>query len=750
MQHAKRVLLWLVIAALLAACRDTAIGDSVNKPAAVALTQKDAEEIAASFLGAWQQSDYTAMYGLISPRSREKYTPETFAAEYQTAADLLSFNGLETQITNAVRQGTTVAISYDVTFHTVTFGDIPDAGRTMRLIETPDGWRVAWSRLDILPEYAEGTRLENRPVIPPRGNIYDRNGQVLVDQNGSSVTLYMVQENMPNVDDCITLLSRITRREYNDIATEFGQFLPVTRFFAAELDNDIYQAEQDNLRQLCNVDPNNPADVGTRTSRRYYGDLAPHIVGYVSPIRPEQLDEYTRLGYPSDALVGQEGIEQTYEAQLAGKVGGRLAIISPTGETLRVLAESNAVPGQDVYLTIDRTLQWDVEQAFVDAYNYAQPTWAQTSRGAAAVVMDVKSGEILAMASYPGYSPGLFQPDSPVYDPVAAIQQMQNDARKPLLNRATTGQYPAGSVFKIASIAAGLDSGVYSKDTTITCDGVWEGAQYGDVIPERKDWKPEGHGPGIDAHWGLTYSCDPYFWQLGVALQQADPNILPDYAKRMGLGVATGQKDLPEAVGYIPNPADNRARRGADWALGDTLNLVIGQGDTQVTPLQLTRMVAAVSNGGTLYKPLLVSKVQPRGGAPTAVAQPTPTAFLDFDPGVLEVIRQAMCDVTLADEGTAHFIFQEWYDFQRQYNIVVCGKTGTAQTGGETTRPQAWFVAFAPMNDPQIAVVVIVENSCEGSEVAAPIVRRIVEDYYGMPHSELPPLWQDGCVELGE
>jgi penicillin-binding protein 2 len=160
-------------------------------------------------------------------------------------------------------------------------------------------------------------------------------------------------------------------------------------------------------------------------------------------------------------------------------------------------------------------------------------------------------------------------------------------------------------------------------------------------------------------------------------------------------------------------------------------------------------MVAAVASGGSLWKPLFVSKVQLIGEEPVYTAQPTAVSTLNFKPEVFKLIQDSMCKVTTDPNGTAHFIFEEWYKFQGT-NVIVCGKTGTAQTGGASTKPQAWFVAFAPQDDPEIAVTVVVENSCEGSEVAAPIVRRIVEDYYHMPHSEWPPLWQSGCHELGE
>ena len=616
----------------------------------------------------------------------------------------------------------------------------------MRVIETPEGWRVAWSPMDIFAELAEGSRLDLVRTMPNRGNIYDRNGKVLVDQNGRSILLWAVRQDMTNESDCISLLSRILRREYSDIEETFERFSFETRFFAGEIDPDTYIAEEQNLIQLCDIG-NEDTDTSTRTTRRYVEDLAPHLIGYVGQIQTAQVEEYAQLGYPADALVGQEGIEQAYEDELKGTIGARLDIISPTGERLRTIAEVPPAPGKSVYLTIDRDLQAAVQQAFADAYNFATATWSTTSPGGAAVVMDVKNGNILAMASWPSYTPGLFSPDSPVWDRVTEIQRVESDWRTPLLNRVTQGLYPLGSVFKIVSVSAGLDSGVYDPNTATYCSGTWSHPDDGGS--PRTDWLPTGHGAGITAHWGLTYSCNPYFWDVGVALQAADPYILPTYARMMGLGVPTGQTVLVEQEGYIPDPDSYFRRNALTWTLGETLNLVIGQGQMQVTPLQVVRMVASIASDGNVWVPQMVDRIQLIGEEPVYVAQPTAETVLDFDQATFDLIKEAMCDVTLNPNGTARYIFKDWYTFQGD-DIIVCGKTGTAQAGGVGVKPQSWFSAFAPMDDPEIAVIAIVENSCEGSEVAAPIVRRIIEDYYGMPHSELPPLWQTGCLNLGE
>ena len=343
----KRVFLVMIVAAVgLAACSTPTTTSSSGAGANVvsALTLEQAEQIAQTFLNAWERADYTTMYGLISPNSRDAYDETKFSAEYDQVATEVTLNSLETSITSSLRQGTTAIVQYDAVFHSELFGDINDPARTMRLIETPEGWRVAWSRMDIFNDLAEGARLDRVQTMPNRGNIYDRNGKVLVDQQGKSIVIYIVQQNIANEDACIQQLSRIMRRDYGSLQTLFAQYAPETLFPVGELDPETYQAEETNLLQACDVG-DDPSDTLTRQTRRYWGELAPHIIGYVSQIQPDQLAEYERKGYPQDALIGQTGIEKAYEEYLAGKPGAELKIIAPSGETLRTLAESRSSAG---------------------------------------------------------------------------------------------------------------------------------------------------------------------------------------------------------------------------------------------------------------------------------------------------------------------------------------------------------------------------------------------------------------------
>jgi len=300
--------------------------------------------------------------------------------------------------------------------------------------------------------------------------------------------------------------------------------------------------------------------------------------------------------------------------------------------------------------------------------------------------------------------------------------------------------YPPGSVFKIVSMIAAADSGLFNLNSLYTCTGTWNGTPLGDRT--RRDWiyfTQVGQHGTITLKQALTGSCDTYFWHVGWTLNASDPHLLINYAKRLGFGAPTGIQDVSESAGGLPDPDHAQALTGVAWRGSDALNTVIGQGDVQVTPLQITRLVAAVANGGTLYQPLLLQKVGVIS-EPSYIAKPIPNGQLGVKPEVLKGVRDAMCDVTTnATLGTAQFVFR---DFK---GAAVCGKTGTAQAGLANDQPHAWFAAFAgkTADKPEIAVVVIVEHSNEGSYIAAPIVRRIVETYYGLDITPWPS-WYGG------
>ena len=692
-------------------------------PATPVPNLNDALSVGNTFLNAWVNRNYEGMYELVSPNSRDAYPFELFQTAYDNATRRMTLIELRIETLSGVLQGTTAALAYNAHFRTQILGEFSDLERTLMLTPTVEGWRVIWSPSDIFFEMVRGANLVLDPVIPGRANIYDRNGKVIADQNGTAIAVMVVPQDIPNEEQCVNELSRVLRLSPDAIRQKYANRPDNWVTIIDEIDPETYQIESGALASACN------ALFEERRTRRYFGGgVASHTVGYIGYIPAEQCTEWEMRGYTCDDLVGRVGIERWGEETLAGKRGGRLRIVAPTGETLRTVAESRAEVPQSIYLTIDRDFQIAVQQALSDAFLYGANYFGPYSTGAAAVVMDVNTGEILAIASYPWFDPNIYNPDTP-RDAQAELAAIAADRRRPQLNRVTMGIYPPGSMFKIVSMTAAADSGVFSLNQTFNCTGVW---QQPDGFT-RYDWKPGGHGV-ITLRQSLTYSCNPYNYEIGLRLDQHEPGLLSAYARELGLGELTGIGQIQEDRGLIPDP-EWKQSRGERWSYNDNINMAIGQGDVLVTPLQAVRMVAAVANGGTLYQPQLVHHISLIGEEPSWTLTPVAQRQVDISADVLEAVRQSMCAVTTDPAGTATWRFEGT-------QIPTCGKTGTAQAGAATTKPHAWFVAFAPAERPEIAVAVIVEHGGEGSWVAAPIVRRIVEEYYGAPVAPYPRDWE--------
>jgi hypothetical protein len=423
---------------------------------------------------------------------------------------------------------------------------------------------------------------------------------VLVNQSGVAIQGTGVQEDIPNDEACFETLTRVLRLSKSELNGIYASRAPNWVTLVGEIDAPTYALESEELIRNC------AASFGERATRRYVsGGLAPHVTGYVGYPSSEMLAELAVRGVPEDAIIGLTGIERSWDSTLAGQAGGRLQIISPLGDVLRTLAEVPAGRSESVYLTIDSDLQFAVQQALSDAYNIAN--WAPVARGAAAVIMDVRTGEILALASYPDFDPNLFNPDNARSDAGDRLVALQNNVRNPQINRVTQSAFPPGSTFKIATMLAAADSGVYDLSHTYACSGMWYGSQLGDI--NRLDWKTDGHGV-VNLPQALTGSCDPYFYQTGYDMNRRDPNLFPNYAQRLGFGQTTGLTGLVETPGQVPSPAWVRENLGQVWTTADAVNIAIGLGYLLVTPLQMARLVAAVANGGYLVTPQLVWKAQ--------------------------------------------------------------------------------------------------------------------------------------------
>ncbi|MGC9332808.1 MAG: penicillin-binding transpeptidase domain-containing protein, partial [Anaerolineae bacterium] len=437
-------------------------------------------------------------------------------------------------------------------------------------------------------------------------------------------------------------------------------------------------------------------------TRSYREEItAPHVVGIVGPIPHEEVDLWRAQGYTGDEMVGWMGLERWGEPYLAGQRGGRLEIVTTRGQQVAVLADRPPRESSSLYTTFDREFQRKVQDIL-------------GQRLGAIAVLEANTGRVLALATYPSFDP------NPFATGISANQWqvLQADARRPLVNRATQGTYPAGSVFKVVTMAAGMEDGGLTASSSFLCRGTWTG-----LGPEwpKTCWLKSGHG-NIPLSRALTVSCDIAFYQVGLVLNGVGQDVLPTCARSFGFGAPTGI-EVEEDAGLVPDHAWKLLNKGEGWAPGDAVNLAIGQGELLVTPLQIASMMAAVGNGGTLHRPQVIEMIASDPNSPEWLFEPVVVAELPVSQKNLGVIQDSLYRVTSSSEGTAYRAF-------KGLDLAVAGKTGTAETGKPD--PHAWFAGYAPADNPEIALAVIIEHSGEGSTFAAPLFRQVLEAYFGI------------------
>ncbi len=720
----RRLALICLLLLALAACRPAPMAAVVAVPTVNVQPAlwpiENAERVAREFMQNWIDGNYGFMFADISFGSQEAYPFETFQAIYSSTATTMEQTGIEIVANSIYRESESVAVfNYNATFSTESFGTIVDNNRDMRLVvDTRAGdWRVAWTPADLFPELATGGRLRLTSSPPIRANIYDTNGAIMADQEGRIAMINIVRQNAPDWENCLSTLSSVLSLPLDDVRNRL-ETRPASELVQVGLiDQAAYDAVSAQLDGFCD------AQLEGRRVRRYSsGTLMPNLLGYVGYPGESEIPALEAAGFNQDSLIGRTGIELEWDETLRGVPAASLEIASPTGQVLRVLANHPAQPGSSLWLTVDADLQADVARIVADAYTQAKDTWGPGSPGASVVVMDVNTGAILAMVSYPTFDNNAYNafPSMGRQAAMALQETYAADSRNPQVNRPAQGVFTLGSVMKLVTAAAAADSGVYALDERYTCFGTWNRD-----IP-RIDWLAGGHGT-LTLPGSLTQSCNPYYYEAGYQLYMADPYILPDYAARLGFGQLTGIPDIHEEPGFMPNPDWFRTSFGFDMPFSEEVNMAIGQGYVQVTPLQVVRWTSAIANGGTLYTPHLVEETGLLGSDPVPAYQPeaTPT---NLRPEVIDMIQSGMCAVTNTAQGTAEFVFRN----SPVQALGVCGKTGTAQTGGPETPSHAWFTSYAPRENPEIAVTVLVETAGQGSEIAAPIARQVYEAYFDM------------------
>jgi penicillin-binding protein 2 len=405
-------------------------------------------------------------------------------------------------------------------------------------------------------------------------------------------------------------------------------------------------------------------------------------------------------------LVGKTGLERRWESYLRGVNGGQQVEVDSLGRRLRVLREVEEIPGHTLRVTLDRDLQLAADRALGE-------------RAGSVVALDPRSGEILAMVNHPSFDPNIFARGIRPQEWRALIR----DRTHPLMNRAIQGQYPPGSTFKFIVAVAALQEGIVNPFTSVRCAG---GLSYGNRF--FRCWRKGGHG-SVNVHEALVHSCDTFFYQVA---QRLGVDVIAQYARWFGLGEPTGIELDHERSGVIPDSAWKLRRFGQPWFAGETLSVAIGQGYVTATPLQMANALAMLATG-VRFRPYLVREVESPEGAVVFRQEPQRVAELAVRPSVLKQVRDALRDVV--ERGTGKNA--------RLPNVAVAGKTGTSQVvrlGKERPHPgrlprehrdHAWFVAYAPAEDPEIVVAAVVEHAeGGGGAVAAPLVRSVLREYF--------------------
>jgi penicillin-binding protein 2 len=566
-----------------------------------------------------------------------------------------------------------------------------------------------------LAELADRNRIRIQRLPALRGLVFDRHHRPLVDTK-PSFDAVIVPEDAPNLEVTIARLDKLLgQNDFTkkiDDADDEGrpEYEPV--MVDERLDWSQVVALETHQLDLPGV------SLQVTPRRHYlYDSLAAHLLGYVGEVTVKDLNRLPDYRMGDD--IGKFGLERSWEGTLRGDSGGQEIEVDSIGRRLRLLREIPERPGNSVVMTIDLDLQRVAEDAIGE-------------RSGALVAIDPNTGYVLAMASHPSFNPNIFAGGIPS----SAWRELITDPSHPLENRVTQGMYPPGSTFKVVDSVAGMMDRTLTPATSYNCPGgMWFGNR------EYRCWRKQGHG-NIAFHRAIVESCDVYFYNVG---QHLGVDRIAAWAHALGLGKKSGIDLENEKAGTIPSSQWKEHRFHERWYPAETLSVAIGQGYVAVTPIQLADLAAEVANGGTLYKPQFVRQIDALDGTVVKTFPPIVENHTRIDPRALNEIRSAMGDVVNASDGTGHAAKID--------GIIVAGKTGTAQVvkeaqGARTKetalpnkyRDHAWFMAFAPVDHPKIAIACIIEHAGHGGSIAAPVVKAVMQKYFELNPPQGAPL----------
>ncbi len=649
---------------------------TVPAPTATAVPKRP-EDAAAAFFSAWQQSQFSAMYDLLSAEAQAATPRDVFLRRYSNIRDGIGEIKLTVAVSGPAVQKDAASnqVPFNVTHTLAIFGDVTEAN-TLPLVQQQGVWKVAWQPGLIFAGLTASSTVRVTPDVPTRGRILDRSEKPLAD-NGSILSVGVVPGEIKDEPALLKTLSDALSVPPETIKQRIqgGQptwFMPIA---------DRPESARADLESKIGAVPG--VALQDRPARVYpLGAAAAHVVGYVGHPTADELRQGASAGVTETDWIGRSGIEGWGEDQLAGKKGGSIQIVDQGGRVLRAIAQKAAVPGRDVKLTIDSALQQEASSVLGDKLG-------------SVVIMDPRDNSLLALVSLPSFDPNQF-----VIGLSDAQWQALNGTDHPLVLRAAVAAYPTGSIFKVVTLVAALENGVVKTSDSFDCGPDWNGLP-GVTL---HNWQPQGTLQLTEA---LTESCNPAFYEMGLRLDRLDPNILPTFARTFGLGQPTRAAGVHDAPGIVPDSSWKQQQLREPWTAGDSVNLAIGQGYLLATPLQMANAYAALGRGGTLLVPELVAGQERQA-----------LGSLNLSAATLSTILDGMKRVTSTSKGTAYYAF-------RDEKLPIAAKTGSAEN--ENPDAHAWFVGFLPPDKPSLLVLVMVEGGQHGGTVAAPIARTLID-----------------------
>jgi penicillin-binding protein 2 len=549
---------------------------------------------------------------------------------------------------------------------------------------------------DEMRKLSEQNRVRVKKILAPRGMVYDRKGKVVADTR-PAFNLYLIREDIRDFNQTVDGLARLLDLDREDIIARLKEARDYPSSFPVKIESDL------NKDQVAKIEANKfylpGVIIQIEPKRNYpYGIMLAHVLGYVSEISSEELKAKESRQYAPGDYVGKFGLEKAYEQYLRGIDGEQRVEVDATGREVRVLDTVEPVAGNSLHLNIDMDLQMAVEKAF-------------EGKKGGCIVTDPRNGGVLVLVSRPAFDPN--QLSSGATKEYWA--KVATDKTHPLQNRVTQGRFPPGSTFKPVLALKALEKGIINENSSFSCHG---GFSYGKRV--FKCWRKEGHG-SIAVHRGLVESCDVFFYNLGLKL---GIDNIHEMAETIGLTKVTGI-DLPgEKAGVVPSTAWKLKTYGEKWYEGETVSVSIGQGAVWLTPMQLQQLSSFIANEGVTFKPRIVDKIVSPQGKVLKVFEPALLTNAKLSKQAIAIVKDGMKGVVNEPRGTAYA--------SRSATVSISGKTGTAQSAslGTGKGDHAWFVAFAPSENPVLSMAILIEFGGHGASMSAPIAKIVTESYF--------------------